>query len=189
MTRADNLDRGRLFVISGPSGSGKTSIVARLKNLPGVFYSVSVTSRAPRAGEVDGADYRFVSRDEFRRMVRLGRLAEHAQVAGNLYGTPRRPLEKALREGKRAIVDIDVQGAAQIKRAFPEARLIFIQPPSMEDLERRLRARGTETEQTIQERLALARREMEFLPKYDAAVANADLEKATEQVKKLIMAG
>lgn len=186
MTQDDDKARGRLFVISGPSGSGKTSIVSRLKCLPGVFYSVSATSREARPGEVDGRDYRFVSRQEFERMAAEGELAEHAEVAGNLYGTPRRPLEEALAEGRTALIDIDVQGAMQIRKAFPAACLVFITPPSMDVLGQRLRARGTESEKTIEKRLELARREMEYLPKYDVAVENDDLDRAVEKVEAIV---
>ncbi len=176
-----------LFVISGPSGSGKTTIVARVRETPGVFYSVSVTSRPPRRGEREGVDYHFVSRDEFERMVRDGELAEHAEVAGNLYGTPRCPLDEAIAKGRTAMVDIDVQGAMQIRKAFPAARLVFIRPPSMEDLEKRLRERGTESEESIQRRLKLARSEMEYVSKYDFVVVNDDLERAVEETKSIIL--
>ena len=187
MTEDDGKTRGRLFVISGPSGSGKTSIVGRLKGLPGVFYSVSATSREARPGEVDGRDYLFVSRREIERMAAEGGLAEYAEVAGNLYGTPKRPLEEALAEGRTALVDIDVQGAMQIREAFGEAYLVFIKPPSMDVLEERLRARGTESEEAVEKRLDLARREMEYLPKYDVAVENDDLDHAVEKVEAIII--
>ncbi len=187
MTQEPDYKQGRLFVISGPSGSGKTSIVARLRNLPGLFYSLSVTNRPPRPGEKDGVDYHFVTREEFEKMAAGGRLAEYAEVAGNLYGTPAEALERALADGLTALVDIDVQGAMQIKKAFPRARLIFVSPVSMDVLEKRLRARGTESEQSIRRRLALAKREMEFMPKYDYTVVNDELEKAVEEVKNIIL--
>ena len=186
MNDSQKTDAGGIYVISGPSGSGKTSIVERLKNLEGVFYSISVTSRGPRAGEVDGRDYHFVSRDEFGRLVDERRLAEWAEVAGNLYGTPAEALASALHEGKKALVDIDVQGAMRIKEAFPAARLIFIEPPDMNELEHRLRARATDSDESIEKRLELARREMEYLPKYDVAVVNDDLDAAVEEVKRII---
>lgn len=186
MNDSQKVDAGGLFVISGPSGSGKTSIVERLKDLEGVFYSISVTSRSPRAGEVDGRDYHFVSREQFARLVDEGSLAEWAEVAGNLYGTPARPLESALEEGRKALVDIDVQGAMRMKEVFPAARLIFIEPPDMNELEKRLRARATDSNESIEKRLELAGREMEYLPKYDVAIVNDDLDAAVEKVKRII---
>jgi len=178
--------RGRLFVVSGPSGAGKSSIVSRLRGLPGVFYSVSFTSRPPRPGEVDARDYSFVSRARFDEMVAAGEFAESADVAGNLYGTPRAPLEAALGEGRTVVVEIDVQGAAQIKEKYGSAILIFIEPPSMEALERRLRNRHTEPEDAIRRRLALAEREMQYAPRYDYRVVNDDLERAIGEVKGIM---
>jgi len=177
---------GRLYVVSGPSGSGKTTIVSRLKGLPGLYYSVSVTTRAPRPGEVDGRDYRFVSRRKFEEMIAAGEFAEHAQVAGNLYGTPKAPLVEALDAGGKALVDIDVQGAMEIKERFPDAVLVFIEPPNMAALEERLRKRGTESEDSVRRRLDLARREMEYAPRYDYRVVNDDLDRAAAQVRSII---
>ncbi len=176
-----------LFVISGPSGSGKTTIVARLRDIPGIFYSVSVTSRSPRKGEREGRDYLFVAREEFERMIRDAELAEYAEVAGNLYGTPRLPLEEALESGRTVLVDIDVQGAMQIRQAFPRACLIFIRPPSMEDLARRLCERATDSPETIEKRLKLAESEMERLPEYDRVVVNDELDRAVEETKRIIL--
>jgi guanylate kinase len=178
--------KGRLFVVSGPSGSGKSTIVSRLKELPGIFYSVSVTSRAPRPGEVDGRDYRFVSKARFEEMAAAGEFAEHAEVAGNCYGTPKAALLAALAQGRTALVDIDVQGAMQIRERFADARLIFIEPPTMEALEERLRKRGTESEEAIRRRLELARREMGFAERYDFRVVNDDLAKAVSEVKAIM---
>ena len=179
--------RGRLFVISGPSGSGKTTIIKSLKWLPGIFYSVSATSRAPRPGEADGRDYWFVTREQFEKMAREGLFAEHAEVAGNFYGTPAGQLDKALAEGRAAVVDIDVQGAMQIKRKFPQATLVFIEPPDIKALEARLRKRGTESEAVVERRLALARREMECAKDYDYRVVNDSLEEATRRIKDIIL--
>ncbi len=186
MTPEGENDHGRLFVISGPSGSGKTTIVRRLICLPGIFYSVSLTSRAPRPGEVEGHDYRFVCREELEKMAAGEELVEQAEVAGNLYGTPRRPLEQALSEGKTVLVDIDVQGAMQIKRAFPRACLVFIKPPDLDTLEKRLRARGTDSAEAIQRRLRLAESEMEYMTDYDVVVENDDLDGAVAQVEALL---
>jgi len=188
MNAPGDTNRGRLFVISGPSGSGKTTIVSRLRGLPGTYCSVSITSRPPRPGEVDGSDYHFVSRREFERMIERGELAEHARVAGNLYGTPKAPLLEALAAGKTALVAIDVQGAMQMKESFPAARLIFIEPPSMEVLEERLRARRTDSNETVERRLSLAAREMEYAPRYDYRIVNDDLERAVTETKNLVQA-
>lgn len=178
---------GRLFVISGPSGSGKTTLVSRMKDLPGFFYSVSFTSRPPRPNEREGKDYYFVTRDHFETMVSQDTFAEHASVAGNLYGTPGGPLLEALAAGRNALVDIDVQGAMQIKGKFPEAVLVFIEPPSMDVLEGRLRKRGTESAEAIERRLALARREMECVEKYDYRIVNDDLERAVRDLRDILL--
>jgi guanylate kinase len=186
MKTRDDGTSGAIVVISGPSGSGKSTIVSRLKALPGVFYSVSVTSRPPRPGELDGRDYTFVSRDKFERMIPAGAFAEHAEVAGNLYGTPRDPLLAALAGGRTAVVDIDVQGAMQIKESFPAATLVFIEPPSMDVLHQRLRSRGTESKESLKRRLVLAAREMAYAPRYDYRIVNDDLEQAVAEVKGII---
>jgi guanylate kinase len=178
---------GRLYVISGPSGSGKTTLVSRVKSLPGFFYSVSVTTRAPRRGEVDGRDYYFVTREKFEDMVRRGEFAEHALVAGNMYGTPNGPLMEALGAGLDAVIDIDVQGAMQIKAAFPDAVLIFIEPPSMKALEERLRGRGTESEAAIRRRLELAENEMKCAGRYDRRIVNDDLEGAVKALREVLL--
>jgi guanylate kinase len=187
MNSRRNAVRGRLFVISGPSGSGKTTLVSRVKDMPGFFYSVSVTSRPPRPGEREGKDYYFVTRDHFEKMVSEDTFAEHASVAGNLYGTPKAPLVEALAAGRRAIVDIDVQGAMQIKERLRDAALVFIEPPSMEVLEERLRRRGTEREEAIERRLELARREMEYAKQYDYRIVNDDLERAVRELREILL--
>jgi len=186
MKTRDHGASGAIVVISGPSGSGKSTIVSRLKALPGVFYSVSVTSRPPRPGELDGRDYRFVSRGEFETMISAGAFAEHAEVVGNLYGTPKEPLLAALAMGQKAIVDLDVQGAMQIKESFPAATLVFIEPPGMDVLQERLRRRGTESADSLKKRLALAAREMTYAPRYDYRIVNGDLEQAVAEVKGII---
>jgi len=178
---------GRLFVISGPSGSGKTTLVARMKDLPGFFYSVSVTSRPSRPNEREGKDYYFVTRGHFEKMVSQDTFAEHACVAGNLYGTPKQPLHEALAAGRNALVDIDVQGAMQIKEKFPRAVLVFIEPPSMDVLESRLRGRGTESQEAIERRLALAKREMEYAGQYDYRIVNDDLERAVRELRDILL--
>ncbi len=187
MTHDAALKKGNIFVLSGPSGSGKTSVVARLKALPGFFYSVSATTRTPRTGETDGVDYLFLSKEVFESMIADSLLAEYAEVAGNLYGTPAAPLDEALRSGGTAIVDIDVQGAMRIKEKFPEAILVFIAPPSTQVLERRLRGRATDSDEAITRRLQLARSEMEFMPRYDHVVVNDDLDQTVKTVENIIL--
>jgi len=152
--------RGTLFVVSAPSGAGKTTLCreARLV-IPDLAYSVSATTRAPRPGEVNGVDFRFISEREFRSMLERNELAEWATVHGNLYGTPSKPLEAALATGKDVLLDIDTQGAAQLRQRYREAVLIFIVAPSMAELEQRLRERGADAERDIARRLARAREE------------------------------
>src|SRR5581483_7628374 len=181
--------RGTLFVVSAPSGAGKTTLCreARLR-VPGLAYSVSCTTRAPRAGEVDGSDFRFVSRETFTAMRDRGELAEWASVHGNLYGTPARPLESALREGRDVLLDIDTQGAAQLRRRYPEAVLIFIVAPSMAELEQRLRERRSDAEAEIARRLRRAREEVAMWRAYDYLVVNRDLKEATDQLTAIIVA-
>ena len=155
--------RGTLFVVSAPSGAGKTTLCreARLV-IPDLAYSVSATTRAPRPGEVNGVDFRFISEREFRSMLERNELAEWATVHGNLYGTPSKPLEAALATGKDVLLDIDTQGAAQLRQRYREAVLIFIVAPSMAELEQRLRERGADAERDIARRLARAREEIKL---------------------------
>jgi len=178
---------GNLIVISGPSGAGKSSIRKRLfQLLDGLVYSVSCTTRSPREGEEEGVDYRFVSREEFEERVRRGDFLEWASVHGNMYGTLREDVERALSEGKDVILEIDVQGARQVKEVFPEAILIFIMPPSREALERRLAGRGTETSESFRLRMESSEVEMRQVAWYDHAVVNDDLERAADEVKRII---
>ncbi|MCD6363983.1 MAG: guanylate kinase [Synergistetes bacterium] len=180
-------NKGKLFVISGPSGAGKGTLRRELfKRVPNLVYSVSVTTRKPRAGERNGVDYFFISEEEFEKMKRNGELLEWAQVHGNLYGTPRKFVESKLSEGKSVVLEIDVQGALQVKRSFPEAVLIFILPPSEEELFRRLKKRGTETESEMELRLKNAQWEMNRMDVYDYAVVNDDIEKASEELVKIV---
>jgi guanylate kinase len=181
--------RGTLFVVSAPSGAGKTTLCreARLR-VPGLAYSVSCTTRAPRAGEVDGSDFRFVSRETFTAMRDRGELAEWASVHGNLYGTPARPLESALREGRDVLLDIDTQGAAQLRRRYPEAVLVFIVAPSMRELEQRLRERRSDDGSAIATRLERARLEVPLWRRYDYLIVNRDVKEAMEQLESIIQA-
>ena len=181
--------RGELFVVSAPSGAGKTTILKRvLAHLHGVTYSVSHTTRPPRPGEVDGRDYHFVTHEEFRELIEKGAFLEWAQVHTDLYGTSREEVEQAVQRGEDVVLDIDVQGARSIRENYHGGVFIFIVPPSMEELERRLKKRGTETEATIHVRLENARRELEAMVEYDYIVVNDDLDLAVEVVKSIFLA-
>lgn len=178
--------RGRLIVISGPSGSGKSTLWHRLVQHPGMHFSVSATTRPPRPGEVDGRDYRFLSPAEFRRLLDEGAFLEHAEVHGHFYGTLRREVEEAMARGEDVLLEIDVQGAEQVRRSGLPVVSIFVLPPSLEELERRLRARGTEDEETLRRRLAIAAREMAEARHYDLQVVNDDLERMVPEVEAFL---
>lgn len=180
--------RHRLTVVSGPSGVGKSSVVGELRKLrPDVYFSVSVTTRAPRPGEVDGEHYRFVDRPAFDAMVAAGELLEHAEFAGNCYGTPRGPVTAALEAGRPAVLEIELQGARQVRAAMPEARLVMLMPPSWEELVGRLTGRGTEREQAVRARLAEAERELAAAGEFDAQVVNADVRTAAAELLTLVV--
>jgi guanylate kinase len=175
---------GRLIVLTGPSGVGKgTLLQSLLKRHSELYLSTSVTTRAPRLGEVDGKNYYFVNRPEFERMVEAGELLEWAEFAGNCYGTPRSPVEQQVRQGKWVVLEIELEGARQIRQTFPEALRIFILPPSMPELEFRIRNRGTETEEAIARRLERARAEIDAANEFDIQVVNDELEKALGRIE------
>jgi guanylate kinase len=179
---------GKLFVLAGPSGVGKGSIVRDLlaHDPEGLSLSVSVTTRAPRPAEVDGVDYFFVDDDAFDRMIRAGELLEWADIVGHRSGTPRGFVEDRLAQGRNVILEIDVVGASQIRERVPGSVLIFVEPPSMEELERRLRGRGTETEERIRLRLETAAWELDQRDWFDHVVVNDDLRRASAQVAAII---
>jgi guanylate kinase len=183
--------RGRLFVLSGPSGSGKSTLARRAlarADVP-VRLSISATTRPPRPGEVDGVDYRFLTRDEFEFWRDRGEFLEWAEVHGNLYGTPAAPVEEQLARGESVLLEIDVQGALQVVSKRPDAVLIFVNTPSFEILEQRLRARGSgEDEATIQRRLANARRELEQAHRYPIHLINDNLDRAVDELVAILRA-
>ena len=181
--------KGFLIVISAPSGTGKTTLYSMLmKSVCGIQYSISYTTRKPRKGEINGKDYFFVSKEEFRKMIERGEFLEWAEVHGHLYGTSRSQIEKAIREGKDVLLDIDTQGAINIKNQIKDAVLIFILPPSWEELERRLKLRGTENQEEIKKRLKTAREEVKKINFYDYVIVNDEIQKAFEQLKSIIIA-
>ncbi len=183
------MEQGDLFVISAPSGTGKTTICRRiLQEVPGVEFSVSYTTRPPRRGEVDGRDYHFVDTDIFQSMVEYGEFLEWARVHGNLYGTGRKDVLSRLEAGRDVLLDIDVQGARQVKAKYPRAVMVFILPPSLRELEDRLAGRGTEDRHGLEVRLENAAREMEAAREYDYAVVNDELARAVQDVEAIIRA-
>jgi len=179
---------GLLIIISAPSGTGKSTLCKKLmRHFPDACYSVSVTTRNPRRGEVEGRDYFFVSENEFKQKIRRGELAEWAWVHGHYYGTPRDFLERNLAKGRDVILDIDVRGAMKLKKEYPEAVFIFLAPPSFSELERRLKRRRRNNEATIRKRLTNARWEIGQIGNYDYLVINDRLVDALKQLKSIVM--
>ena len=179
---------GTLLIVSGPSGSGKTTLCRRAEKDGLTAYSISCTTRKPRGNEQDGVDYIFLDRDTFIDRRGLGYFAEWAEVHGNFYGTPLKPVQDRLAQGKDMLFDIDVQGAAQLSLSLPEARFVFILPPSLDELERRLRGRGTDSEEAIRLRLANARTEIMSSHWFDAIIVNDDLDTAYDQLRSFYLA-
>jgi guanylate kinase len=179
----------RLTVLSGPSGVGKGTVVAKVRELfPHVWVSISCTTRAPRPGESDGVQYHFMSDAEFTDLVGAGQFLEWAEFAGNRYGTPRRPVDQHLAAGRPTLLEIELQGARQVRQSMPEAQFVFLAPPSFEELELRLAGRGTESPDVIAARLARAQIELEAHGEFDAVVINDDIERAAAEVVSLIEA-
>lgn len=178
----------KLFVISGSSGVGKGTVIKRFLELhPEFKLSVSCTTRAPREGEVHGINYFFLSKEEFLKCVERNEFLEWAEFSGNMYGTQKAYVEQKLGEGKNLILEIDTQGALNVKKLMPEAKLIFILPPSLEELEHRLRGRNTETEEAIQKRLQTVKSEMENSKDFDFQVVNDDIDNAIEELGKIML--
>lgn len=184
-----NRRRGTLLVVSAPSGAGKTTLCREVRSVvPDLAYSVSYTTRAPRPGEMEGVDFLFVSEAVFREMMARNEFAEWAVVHGNLYGTSARTLEQALGAGRDILLDIDTQGARQLRSRYPEAVLIFVVAPSIKELDQRLRERRSDAPQDISRRLARAREEIASWREYDYLIVNRDLKEAVEQLAHIIHA-
>jgi len=181
-------DRGALFVVSGPSGVGKSTLLKRaFEVIPGLTFSISATTRAPRRGEVDGKDYHFLTDEQFAQRLAQGAFLEHATVYGRSYGTLRDPVERALSEGHSILLDIDVQGARSVRDTLPEAVLIMIAPPTVDALEARLRARGTDDDQVIQGRMRQVADQLGAVGEYDYVVVNDDLHVAHASLQAVLL--
>lgn len=180
--------RGSLFILSGPSGAGKGTLRKKIfAGLKGIDFSVSCTTRCPRKGEVDAVDYRFLGKDDFDRLTREGAFLESAEVHGEWYGTLTGDVEKVLDSGRDILLEIDVQGALQIKKKIPDSILLFVAPPDLQVLERRLRERGTESEEALRLRLRNARREIAQSHLYDHVIVNVSADQASEELKNIIL--
>lgn len=186
-----SVEPGRLTVLAGPTAAGKGTIAAYVRtHFPAVWFSVSMTTRRPRTEEVDGVHYHFVDDREFDRLAAAGQFLEHATVHGAAkYGTPRGPVERALAEGRDALLEIDLQGARQVRETMPEALFVFLAPPSWEELVRRLVGRGTEDERERERRLETARRELEAQTEFDEVIVNDDVRRSSEHLVSLMRSG
>lgn len=184
----DNYDKGLLIVISGPSGAGKGTICKTLVEKKDYYISVSATTRNPRAGEIDGKSYYFLTREDFIKKIESGDFLEHAEVHGNLYGTPKSSVLEKLDEGKDVILEIDIQGALKVKETYPDGVFIFILPPSMEELKKRLIGRGSETPESLLTRFNTAFKEINYISKYNYAVVNDEVNVAVEKIEGILLA-
>ena len=181
--------RGTLFVVTGPSGAGKGTVLKKVMAATDhLYFSISATTRAPRPGEVHGVHYHFITRESFAQLIREERLLEHAEYVGNFYGTPLDPVLEHLAQGDDVILEIEIQGAKQVKARYPEAALVFIAPPSFDELERRLRGRGPETEETILRRMDTARRECAHMDAFQYIVLNDTPENGAYELLSIITA-
>jgi len=181
------MKEGKIFVISGPSGSGKSTILKQVfKEIDKVYFSISATTREMRPGERDGVEYYFVSHDEFMRMIENDELLEYTQYVGNFYGTPIVPILKHKEEGYAVFLDVEIEGNMHVRERLPEAVSIFIAPPSVEELERRLRSRSTESEEKIMKRLQRAQEELKAVDQYDYVVVNDVAERAANEVLNIV---
>lgn len=183
-------EKGLLIVLSGPSGVGKGTVRKEIFSQPDTAfeYSISMTTRYPRAGEVDGVDYFFKTREEFEKLIKQGKLLEYAEFVGNYYGTPVDYVRETLDAGKDVFLEIEVKGAKQVRQKFPDGLFIFLMPPSLTELKNRIVTRGTETEDIIHNRMLTAREEIEMMELYDYVVENDQVERACERVRAIVMA-
>ena len=182
-------DRGLLLVLSGPSGAGKGTICSRLRaEMPNLTYSVSMTTRQPRVGEVEGVNYFFRDKEEFEELLKEDAFLEYAKVYDNYYGTPKKHVMDLLDQGKSVLLEIDIQGAMQVKERYSDAIFIYIVPPSLTELSARLRGRATDSEEVIDKRLSLACSELALAHRYDYIVVNDDLDEATEKTASILRA-
>lgn len=180
--------KGQLFIISGPSGVGKGTIAQRLLQDMDITFSVSMTTRAPRPGEVNGKDYFFVTDAEFDKTIEEDGFLEYAGNFGNRYGTPKAPILEKLNAGQDVLLDIDIQGAINVKKSYPKGVFIFILPPSMAELRKRITGRGTETPESLKKRLGKALEEISYIDKYDYCIVNGELEEAINRAKAILVA-
>lgn len=183
-------EKGLLIVLSGPSGVGKGTVRKEIFSQPDTAfeYSISMTTRSPREGEIDGIDYFFKSRDEFESLIEQGKLLEYAEFVGNYYGTPVDYVRETLDKGKDVFLEIEVQGARQVREKFPDGLFIFLVPPSLSELKNRIVTRGTETEEVINNRMTVAKEEIEMMNLYDYVVENDRIENACERIKAIVVA-
>lgn len=178
------MGHGKLIVFTGPSGVGKGTLLrVLLRSHPDLYFSVSATTRAPRPGEVDGKHYYFVERAAFERMAAEGELLEWAEFAGNYYGTPRQPVLEQIRQGRSVILEIELEGARQVRQTFPEALQVFILPPSVDELEARIRGRGQDSESAILRRLTRAQEEIDAADEFDIRIVNDDFDQALAELE------
>ena len=182
------MSKGLLFVVSGPSGAGKGTICKRLEEKHDIYLSVSMTTRAARPGEMDGESYYFTTKSDFKEKIANDGFLEHAKVYGNYYGTPRGKVVEHLEAGTDVVLEIDIQGAMQIRKNYPSGKFIFILPPSMAELRKRITGRGSETEEAINLRMREALKEVAYIDKYDYCVVNGELEEAVNRVEAIIIA-
>lgn len=181
------MNKGKVIIISAPSGTGKGTVISRIFELrDNICLSVSATTRAPREGEIDGVHYHFITREAFEKLIEADEFLEHAEYAGNYYGTPLPALRRLTENGIDVVLEIEVKGFCQVKEKMPEAIAIFLAPPSMEELERRLRGRGTETEESIQKRLAAAAVELPMAERFDYIVVNDEVDRAAREIISII---
>jgi guanylate kinase len=186
-TTPESPSLGKLIVLTGPSGVGKGTLMQKLLQLhPELYYSVSATTRSPRPGEINGQNYYFITRSQFEKLVAQGELLEWAEFAGNYYGTPRAAVLEQIQSGKLVILEIELEGARQIRTSYPNALSIFILPPSFAELEKRIRGRGQDSQEAISRRLNRAQEEIEAAAEFDIQIVNDDLETALNQIEAVL---